>query len=48
MPIIQDEVYQCPDAACGCEVTVTKPALPDCAAPEALICCGKTMVQKTN
>ena len=48
MSIAQDEVYQCPDTDCGCEVTVTKAALPDCPAPEALNCCGKTMVKKTN
>jgi hypothetical protein len=26
-------------------VTVTKPALPDCPDPEALTCCGKTMIK---
>lgn len=48
MSIAQDGVYQCPDTACGCEVTVTKPASPDCPTAEALTCCGKAMVSKTT
>lgn len=48
MSIGQDEIYECPDTACGCEVTVTKAALSDCPTPEALTCCGKTMVKKVN
>lgn len=44
MALQEGEVYRCPDAACGCEVTVTKGAAagnggdrnPTC-------CCGHTM-----
>jgi hypothetical protein len=48
MPFTQGEVYRCPDTKCGCEVTVTKPARSDCPDPEALTCCGKTMVKAAN
>lgn len=47
MVLQEGEIYQCPDADCGCEMTVTKGAEaghggnqpPRC-------CCGKAMVKK--
>ena len=39
MAFREGQVYRCPDTACGCEVTVTKPAPPDCPGIESLTCC---------
>jgi hypothetical protein len=44
MALQKGEVYRCPDAQCGCEVTVTKAAAPgkgDAQGPRC--CCGKEM-----
>ena len=44
MAFKQGEVYRCPDEACGCEVTVTKAAPPDCpGTSNPTCCCGTTM-----
>ncbi len=44
MAFKQDEVYRCPDEACGCEVTVTKAAPADCPGmSNPTCCCDKTM-----
>jgi len=45
MPFRAGEVYRCPEQACGCELTVTRPAPPDCPGQHApTCCCGQTMV----
>ena len=47
MPLTKGEVYVCPDDTCGCEITVTKSAPPDCEGQQnPTCCCGKTMIQK--
>ncbi len=47
MPLRHGEVYMCPDPKCGCELTVTKPAPPDCPGTQnPTCCCGKTMQKK--
>ena len=44
MAFKQGEVFGCPDQSCGCELTVTKPAPPDCqGAQNPTCCCGQTM-----
>jgi len=44
MAFKQGEVYRCPDEACGCELTVTKPAPTTCAGTDLpTCCCGTTM-----
>jgi hypothetical protein len=44
MPFREGEVFRCPDPACGCELTVTKGAPPDCPGHEnPTCCCGKAM-----
>jgi hypothetical protein len=49
LPLREGEVFQCPDADCGVEVTVTKAGTPTCADQDAPIsCCGQTMVKKTG
>lgn len=46
MALKEGEVYRCPDAACGCEITVTKGAPSGCKGSEQpRCCCGKTMVK---
>lgn len=46
MAFREGEVYRCPDETCGCELTVSKGAPPDCPAAAApTCCCGKTMVK---
>jgi hypothetical protein len=45
MPFREGEVYRCPETNCGLELTVTNPALPTFPGPEALTCCGTTMVK---
>ena len=47
MPLKEGEVYKCTDPKCGCEITVTKGAAPDCGGEEApRCCCSKEMVKK--
>lgn len=44
MALREGEVYRCPDANCGCEITVTKGAPATCKGQEQpRCCCGKTM-----
>jgi hypothetical protein len=44
MALQTGEVYRCPDANCGCEITVTKGAPATCKGQEQpRCCCGKTM-----
>jgi len=46
MALKQGETYRCPDAECGCEITVTRGANPNCKANLNLrCCCGKEMVK---
>ncbi|MGH3611001.1 MAG: hypothetical protein ACRDRD_23370 [Pseudonocardiaceae bacterium] len=48
MAFREGEVYKCPDEECGCEVTVTKGARPDCPGTQnPTCCCGKTMEKKS-
>lgn len=48
MPFREGEVFRCPQADCGCELTVTKAAPPTCTGQQApTCCCGKTMIKKT-
>jgi hypothetical protein len=48
MPFVTGEMYRCPDPACGCELTVTQSAPPDCAGQHnPTCCCGKTMQKVT-
>ncbi|WP_421774943.1 hypothetical protein [Gracilimonas sp.] len=48
MPFKEGEVYQCPDEGCGCEVTVTKGAPPNCGGTQnPTCCCGKAMEKKS-
>ena len=47
MALKQGEVYRCPDTQCGCEITVTHSASPDCRGNQnPRCCCGKEMVKK--
>ena len=47
MAFKQGDVYKCPDAECGCEVTVTKGAAEDQGGDQApTCCCGHTMVKE--
>ncbi len=50
MPFREGEVFGCPDADCGCGVTVTKAAPPTCTGMQdaPTCCCGKAMVKKTG
>ncbi|MET8326193.1 hypothetical protein [Streptomyces sp. NPDC005181] len=44
MPLVEGEVYRCPDASCGCEITVTKGATPGHGGEQSpTCCCGHTM-----
>lgn len=46
MPFREGEVYRCPDANCGCELTVTEGAPATCGGEQSpTCCCGKTMVK---
>jgi len=46
MALQKGEVYRCPDAHCGCEITVTKGAREGCQGQEQpSCCCGETMVK---
>lgn len=43
----QNDVYQCPDPACGCEVSVTKAPKPGQGGDNPpTCCCGKPMRKK--
>jgi hypothetical protein len=47
MLLREGEVFQCHEADCGCEVTVTKTGTPTSANQEAPIsCCGQAMDKK--
>lgn len=47
MAFKQGEVYRCPDAECGCEVTVTQTAAPGKGGnSNPRCCCGNEMVKK--
>lgn len=47
MAFKEGQVYKCPDADCGCEITVTKGALPGKGGNEPpRCCCGKPMVKR--
>ncbi len=46
MPFREGEVYRCSLPECGCEVTVTKSAPPDCQGQEnPTCCCGQSMIK---
>ncbi len=46
MAFAQGEVYRCTTEACGCEVTVTRGAPPDCSGTfNPTCCCGETMAK---
>lgn len=46
-PLQQGETYRCPDAACGCEIEVTRGAdnCPSKNPQPPTCCCGKSMVK---
>jgi hypothetical protein len=47
MALKQGEIYRCPDAACDCEITVTRGANANCKGNQnPRCCCGKEMVKK--
>jgi hypothetical protein len=46
MALKEGEVYRCPDAKCGCEITVTKSASPTCKGKEQPRCCCGMEMQK--
>lgn len=47
MALREGEVYKCPDAACGCEVAVTKTPAAGMGGDEPpRCCCDKAMVKK--
>lgn len=49
MAFKQGEVYRCTVEDCGCEVTVTKGAPPDCTGTNnPTCCCGETMEKVTD
>ena len=49
MALKKGEVYRCPDANCGCEITVTKGAPAGCKGQEQpRCCCGMTMEKVSN
>ncbi len=44
MALREGEVYRCPNANCGCEITVTKSAPAGCKGQEQpRCCCGNSM-----
>lgn len=45
MPLVVGERYRCPDADCGCEITVTRGAPGRCGDRNPTCCCGRTMVK---
>jgi hypothetical protein len=46
MALKEGEVYKCADAECGCEITVTKSAKPDCKGNQQPRCCCGMEMQK--
>lgn len=47
MALKQGDIYRCPDVGCGCEITVTRSAHPNCQGNQnPRCCCGKEMVKK--
>lgn len=47
MAFKKGDVYRCSDEQCGCEITVTHSASPDCRGNQnPRCCCGKEMVKK--
>ncbi|CPT96447.1 Uncharacterised protein [Mycobacteroides abscessus] len=49
MPFRKGEIYRCPQTDCGCELTVTQAAPPDCTGQQApRCCCGQSMIKKTR
>lgn len=47
MAFKEGEIYQCPHASCGCEVTVTKGASAGAGGDQApTCCCGQPMKKK--
>ena len=46
MALQKGEVYRCPDTKCGCEIKVTKGAVPGMGGDQPpRCCCGKAMVK---
>lgn len=50
MPFREGEVFRCPQADCGCELTVTKAGPPACTGQRdaPTCCCGQTMVKTSQ
>ncbi len=49
MALQKGEVYRCPDANCGCEITVTRGAPAGCKGQgQPRCCCGMTMEKVSN
>ena len=48
MALKQGEIYICPDAGCGCEITVTKAARLSKSGHEHRCCCGREMALRTT
>ena len=48
MALRKGEVYRCPDANCGCEITVTKGAPEGCKGQEQPRCCCGTTMEKVS
>ncbi len=49
MPLMQGEVYRCPQASCGCEIRVTKGAAPGGGGNEPpRCCCGHAMTRVSD
>jgi len=47
MALKKGEIYRCSDAQCGCEITVTHGANPDCRGNQnPRCCCRKEMAKK--
>lgn len=46
MAFKEGEIYRCPDANCGCEVTVTKGAPEGCKGEENPSCCCGMKMEK--
>jgi hypothetical protein len=49
MAFREGQVYRCVDPTCGCAVTVTKSAPPDCpGTANPTCCCGKEMTKVSD
>ncbi len=48
MPLREGEVYRCPVAECGCEVTVTKSAQSGCEGQQNPTCCSGHTMEKVS